>query len=159
MLVRAQLPIQCQPRQNIRFKASPVVSDAVQDAWLQHKETTVDPSIVSIGLFLKLIHRISVQVESSVAPRRLNSSQSGLSTCPVVKCNQRLDINVRNSITIRKTKTIVSHIITDTTQSATGLTQFPSINKRDLPGLIFTLVDLHAVIGIHMKCDIAGSKK
>lgn len=63
-----------------------------------------------------------------------------------------IEVNIRQTITISKTKGINILARSDSAQSSPSLSELTGVNKSDLPGIIHLLIHLHSTSFIHMIC-------
>jgi len=54
MAICSELTKSCELRKNICFPAAAVSIDKIKNAGLKHKEATIDPSVITIWLLMKL---------------------------------------------------------------------------------------------------------
>ena len=73
-----------------KIRRKVIVQDRVSYTTSEYSDNTtycINPRVVPVGLFLKLIHRVSLQVQGSITPWWLHSSKSSLATFSVMKGN------------------------------------------------------------------------
>src|SRR4051794_34980745 len=103
MFERPQLVGSGERRQRLALPCRRIAVDVANAPRRQDEEAAVNPRAISIRLLYKAAHRgAAVQLQRTVAARRLHSGHGGQLSVLFVEGNLPGDIEIRNAISVRE---------------------------------------------------------
>ena len=136
-----KLTVRGQAAERCGFPGHCVPCDTVEDARVEHKETTVDLPAVTGRLLFETLNAVPIQDSRTVSPWRRHRGQCRLEAVAAVEFDQCADVDVRNAVAIGHAEGLVAQQMTDALQTATGHRLGACVHQGHAPGrnLLFSV--------------------